>query len=73
MSAAFGVDSGSFERDQQYDMDGEDGSPLQMDKLEMQRRLLAKTKTDKTNILLKKSKTSRFLQLLYRCLRQCGF
>ena len=36
-------------------MDGE-GSPYQVDKLEIQRRLLAKTKTDKTNILLKKSK-----------------
>lgn len=51
MSAAI-VDTGSFAPHD--DMD-EDGSPLHMDKLEMQRRLLAKTKTDKTNILLKKS------------------
>lgn len=33
----------------------DDAGPLAQS-LEMQRRLLAKTKTDKTNILLKKSK-----------------
>jgi len=42
--------------------------------LEMQRRLLAKTKTDKTNILLKKSKDKKIKEesltfLFCRCLR----
>ena len=37
--------------------------------LEMQRRILAMTKTDKTNTLLKKSIYLIFLFLIFRCLR----
>lgn len=43
-----------------YNIDEEDAqAEIQVQTLEMQRRLLAKTKTDKTNMLLKKS--------MYKC------
>ena len=48
----------SIEVDQANDFDG--ASEEEITKIEMQRRLLAKTKTDKTNTLLKKSNFQQY-------------